>query len=172
MITVLRIGHRAGRDPRIATHCALVSRALGAGRLVYTGEHDGDMEDSVRSIVKSWGGDFEISYEKSWRSAIKDFKGATVHLTMYGMPIGEKMPAIRKAKSKDVLLIVGGEKVPSEVYHIVDHNIAVGSQPHSEVAALAVFLHEYFGGGELQKDFPGAKIRVIPQERGKKTMKE
>jgi tRNA (cytidine56-2'-O)-methyltransferase len=170
MITVLRIGHRAGRDPRIATHCALVSRALGADRLIYTGEHDGDMEDSVCSIVKSWGGTFEISHEKSWRSAIKDFKGATVHLTMYGMPICEKMPAIRK--SKDVLLIVGGEKVPSEVYHIVDYNIAVGSQPHSEVAALAVFLHEYFQGKETSKDFPGGKIRVIPCEKGKKTVKE
>jgi tRNA (cytidine56-2'-O)-methyltransferase len=170
MITVLRIGHRAGRDPRIATHCALASRALGAGRLLYTGEKDSGMEESVRSIVSNWGGDFEISYEKSWRGVIKGFKGTTVHLTMYGMPIAGKMPAIRKAG--DVLLIIGGEKVPSEVYHIVDHNVSVGSQPHSEVAALAVFLHEYFGGKELSKSFRKAKIRVIPQEKGKRTVNE
>ncbi|MFH0956763.1 MAG: tRNA (cytidine(56)-2'-O)-methyltransferase [Candidatus Aenigmatarchaeota archaeon] len=170
MITVLRIGHRAGRDPRIATHCALTARALGAGKLLYTGEHDSDMEDSVRKISAHWGGPFSISYEKSWRGVIKGFKGETVHLTMYGMPLARKMPAIRKAK--DVLLIIGGEKVPSEVYHIVGHNVAVGSQPHSEVAALAVFLHEYFGGKELQKSFPGGKINVVPQEKGKKTVTE
>jgi tRNA (cytidine56-2'-O)-methyltransferase len=170
MITVLRIGHRAGRDPRIATHCALTSRALGAEKLLYTGEHDSDMEESVKKISAHWGGDFHISYEKSWRSVIKGFRGKTVHLTMYGMPIAGKIPAIRKAK--DVLLIIGGEKVPSEVYHIVDYNVSVGSQPHSEVAALAIFLHEYFQGKELSKGFPGAKIGVIPQEKGKKTVTE
>lgn len=167
MITVLRIGHRAGRDPRIATHCALAARALGAERLIYTGEKDSGMEESVRSIVRNWGGEFGISYEKGWRTAVKGFKGATVHLTMYGMPLAGKMPAIRKAK--DVLVIIGGEKVPTEVYHSVDHNVAVGNQPHSEVAALAVFLHEYFGGSELSSDFPRGKMRVVPQEKGKMT---
>ena len=29
-IEVLRLGHRVGRDPRITTHLALVSRAMGA----------------------------------------------------------------------------------------------------------------------------------------------
>lgn len=169
MITVLRIGHRAGRDPRIATHCALAARALGAERHVYTGEKDSGMEESVRSIVRNWGGDFGISYEKGWRGVIKGFKGKTVHLTMYGMPLAQKMPAIRK--SADVLVIIGGEKVPSEVYHTVDFNVAVGSQPHSEVAALSIFLHEYFGGKELKMEFPGAKISVVPKEKGKCTVK-
>jgi tRNA (cytidine56-2'-O)-methyltransferase len=166
MITVLRIGHRAGRDPRIATHCALAARALGAEKLIYTGEKDSGMEESILSIVRNWGGNFSISYEKSWKGIIKGFKGTTVHLTMYGMPIAGKMPAIRKAG--DVLLIIGGEKVPSEVYHIVDHNVSVGNQPHSEVAALAVFLHEYFGGKELSAGFGKAKITVIPQAAGKR----
>jgi tRNA (cytidine56-2'-O)-methyltransferase len=170
MITVLRLGHRAGRDPRISTHCALVARAFGADNLIYTGEKDSDMEDSVIKIVKNWGGPFKISHEKAWKKVIKGFGGTSVHLTMYGMPLSEKIGKIRK--SKDLLVIIGGEKVPSEVYHAVDYNVAVGSQPHSEVAALAVFLHEYFGGSELSFGFPGARIGVVPDERGKKTIKE
>ena len=58
--------------------------------------------------------------------------------------------------------------MPPEIYALADSNIAVSSQPHSEVAALAVFLHEYFDGKELEKKFKNAKIRVVPQERGKK----
>ena len=29
-VTILRLGYRLGRDPRITTHLALVARALGA----------------------------------------------------------------------------------------------------------------------------------------------
>jgi tRNA (cytidine56-2'-O)-methyltransferase len=168
MITVLRIGHRIGRDPRIATHCSLVSRALGADSIAYSGEKDPEMEDSVRKIVSNWGGSFTISHEKSWRKAVSGFRGTTVHLTMYGLPLGESIGRIRK--SRDVMVIVGGEKVPSEVYQKADYNVAVGNQPHSEVAALAIFLHEYSQGKELPGKFTGAKIRVIPCERGKKTV--
>ena len=41
---------------------------------------------------------------------------------------------------KPAVVVVGGTKVPSEVFHLSDYNISVGNQPHSEVAALAVFL--------------------------------
>jgi len=33
---------------------------------------------------------------------------------------------------------------------------------------LAVFLDRLFEGQELSKEFEGAKIRIIPQTRGKK----
>ncbi len=166
MITVLRIGHRAGRDPRIATHCALTSRALGAERIVYTGEKDSDMEKSVRKIVDNWGGPFEITYEKSWRKVLKDSGAKSVHLTMYGLPLQNEISKIRKAR--DVIIIIGGEKVPMEVYNTVDHNVAVTSQPHSEVASLAVFLHEYQQGKGLDKKFKNAKMSLVPQKCGKK----
>ena len=169
MITVLRLGHRAGRDPRISTHCALVARAFGAGRIIYSGEHDSDFERSVTSIVKNWGGPFEISYEKRWKWVIKSFMGKKVHLTMYGIPLQKKIAAIRKYKN--ILVIVGGQKVPAEAYNMVDHNISITSQPHSEVAALAVFLHELQSGKQLSMRFRDAKLRVVPQEIGKKTVK-
>jgi tRNA (cytidine56-2'-O)-methyltransferase len=169
MITVLRLGHRAGRDPRISTHTALVARAFGAERLLYSGERDSDMEASVRDISKRWGGSFSISHEKDWRRFIKGFSGKKVHLTMYGIPLSGKITEIRKAG--DLLVIIGGEKVPAEVYGMSDYNVSVTGQPHSEVAALAVFLHEFFRGRELFLEFPGAEIAVEPQERGKKTVK-
>ncbi len=168
MITVLRLGHRVGRDPRISTHCALVARAFGAASLIYSGEHDLGLEKSVRSIVENWGGPFEIRHESGWRSVIRDFRGKSVHLTMYGLPVMEKIGEIRK--SKNILVIIGGQKVPAEVYHMVDFNVGVTGQPHSEVAALAVFLHELQQGKELGKTFRNRKISVIPQERGKKTV--
>jgi tRNA (cytidine56-2'-O)-methyltransferase len=164
MITVLRLGHRAGRDPRISTHCALVARALGAGKLIYTGEHDSGMEESVRDIVKNWGGPFEIKHEKGWRKVVKDFPGKSVHLTMYGLPLQKEIGKIRR--TRNMLVVIGGEKVPMEVYHAVDYNIAVTGQPHSEVAALGIFLHGYTGGKE--KTFRNARISVVPQKCGKK----
>ena len=39
-LDVLRLGYRLGRDPRITTHLALVSRALGANRFLLAGDED------------------------------------------------------------------------------------------------------------------------------------
>ena len=77
------------------------------------------------------------------------------------------MDRIRNAK-KDILIVVGSEKVPSEMYQLADFNVAVGNQPHSEVAALAVFLDWYFEGKELRKEFGNARLKIVPQKRGKK----
>ena len=39
-IEVLRLGHRVGRDPRITTHLALVSRAMGVKKFTLAGDKD------------------------------------------------------------------------------------------------------------------------------------
>jgi tRNA (cytidine56-2'-O)-methyltransferase len=166
MITVLRLGHRRSRDARISTHCGLVARALGADRIVYTGENDEKLLESVRNVADNWGGPFEATYEKSWKSVVRNFNGTSVHLTMYGLPFQEELKKIDL--KKDILVIVGGEKVPGEVYHAVDFNLAVTSQPHSEIAALAVFLDRLQSGAELGRSFSGAKLRVKPMARGKR----
>jgi len=36
------------------------------------------------------------------------------------------------------------------------------------VSALAVFLHELFEGREMEREFEGARLRIVPQERGKR----
>ena len=41
MITVLRLGHRKGRDKRITTHVGLVARAFGADELLISTKDEG-----------------------------------------------------------------------------------------------------------------------------------
>lgn len=171
MITVLRLGHRRGRDDRISTHVGLTARQFGADSVIYSGAHDEKMMESLRDLGERWGGDFTVQYREDWRNVVNEFPGVVVHLTMYGIPLSDKMPAIRdNTEVEDLLIIVGGEKVPADVFEMADHNVAVGNQPHSEVAALAVFLHDRFEGEELDHDFSGAQIRVVPQDQGKKTV--
>jgi len=169
MILVLRLGHRTIRDKRISTHCALVARAFGADKILYSGERDLELEESVKKVVKKWGDNFAIEYVKNWKKVLMSFSGKKIHLTMYGIPLTERVKDIRKLK--DIMVIIGGEKVPYEVYKLSDMNISVTNQPHSEVAALAVFLHEYYEGREFKHTFSGAKVRIIPQEKGKNLVK-
>ncbi len=168
-VTVLRLGHRRERDKRISTHVGLVARAFGASEIVYSGEEDARLLESVNSVALEWGGPFKAAYQKEWKRFMKNFQGIKVHLTMYGIPFQEKLPEIRSA-GKDVLVVVGGEKVPPEAYHLADYNLAVTSQPHSEVAALAVFLYEYHEHREPV--FKSPRKMIVPQERGKKVIEK
>ncbi len=163
-IEVLRLGHRFARDKRISTHLGLVSRAFGAEKLVMD-VHDPHVEGSILQIVSEWGGSFSVNSTIDWRRYIRDFDGDSIHLTMYGININ-KAPESVLSGDRDKLVVLGGKKVPSEVYQLADYNIAIGNQPHSEVAALAVYLDRLYKGVELDKEFSGRK-RVIPQERGK-----
>jgi len=163
MLKVLRIGHRPARDKRVTTHVALVARALGANSVMIAGK-DEDIEKTVRSVVSRFGGEFEISSGANWKSEMKSWDGLKVHLTMYGLPLDDIMP---KIKGKDVMVVVGAEKVPGEVYQMADFNVAVSNQPHSEVAALALFLDRYFEGTELKSSFKGSRLTIVPNARGK-----
>ena len=98
---------------------------------------------------------------------MKNFKGLKVHLTVYGLPFQEKIQAIRK--SRDILVIVGGEKVPPEIYNLVDYNISVGLQPHSEVSAIGIFLYEL--NARKFASFKNPKLEIVPQGRGKKVIR-
>ena len=167
-ILVLRLGHRAGRDPRISTHCGLVARALGANGIVYSGEKDQGLLESIKRVMEEWGGSFEVSYEKNYMSLIRNWKGKVAHLTMYGVPIQNSIESI--SKEKNLLVVIGGEKVPPEVYKISDWNVSITSQPHSEIAALAIFLDRLQRGKELGKKFTKSRKRIVPQERGKKVI--
>jgi len=167
-VFVLRLGHRKKRDKRVTTHVCLAARALGAGGVILSGEKDESVMESVKRTVKKWGGNFSLEYDGNWRAVIKDAKRkgfAIVHLTMYGEGLLDAIPQL-KAKRK-LLVVVGAGKVPGELYSIADFNVSVTNQPHSEVAALAVFLHALFDGRELNKRFPGALVRIVPQKKGK-----
>ncbi len=167
MITVLRLGHRRGRDDRISSHVGLTARQFGADRIIYAGEEDSNMVESVRDVVDRWGGPFQVEYRESYRPLIREFDGTTVHLTMYGESFRENIGGIRNRDS-DVLVVVGSQKVPRDVYDLVDYNLAVGHQPHSEVAAVAVFLYE-LTGREISDKFEEAEVRVKPSKKDKLT---
>lgn len=163
-ITVLRLGHRPERDKRITTHVCLTARALGASRVVIA-EEDERVVTGVRDVARRFGGAFEVESGTGYRPLLRSFTGTKVHLTMYGLPMPDVVPRIDRAR--DLLVIVGAEKVPREVYDLVDHNVAVGNQPHSEVAALALFLYALQGDAVFERPFPGGELEVHPSERGK-----
>lgn len=166
MITVLRICHRIGRDKRITTHVALVARAFGANKIVIDTK-DEKIEKNIESVCKRFGGNFKIESGVNIRNLIKKSDSIVVHLTMYGDKLGTSIKKIDK--KKDIMIIVGAEKVPAEIYEMADYNISVGNQPHSEVAALAIFLDRYFDGDWQKKKFNG-EMKIIPNNRGKKIL--
>jgi len=172
-IVVLRWGHRPQRDVRLTTHVALTARALCASGFILADTQDSHIEETVQRISGRWGGNFDFEMGTPWKKAVREWKekgGIVVHLTAYGENIqsSDVLGKIRRMK-KDVMLVVGSQKVPGEFYsnEVSDFNVAVGNQPHSECSALAIFLDRYFEGKELAKSFEKAKLEIIPKERGK-----
>lgn len=166
-IRVLRIGHRYVRDDRTLTHLALVARAFG-GEAIYLQDADQELIKKIEDVNERWGGDFKVIIVERWESIIERERRegrCIVHLTMYGIPIMDRIDELRR--NNKLLIVVGGPKVPSDVYKIADYNIAITSQPHSEIAALAIAMHEIQKGDELNKEFINQRLRIIPSERGK-----
>jgi len=175
-IVVLRWGHRVQRDVRLTTHVALTARALGASGFLLSDVADAAIKATVERVTANWGGTFSFEMGTSWKSTVRDWKakgGIVVHLTAYGENIqaSDVLDRIRNA-GKDVLLLIGSQKVPKEFYssEVSDFNVSIGNQPHSECAAVAVFLDRFFEGTELAKEFENAKTKIMPQKRGKKTI--
>ena len=175
-IVVLRWGHRPQRDARLTTHVALTARALGASGLLLSDTMDEKIKATVEKITRNWGGSFFFEMGIPWKKAVSAWKakgGIVVHLTVYGENIqtSDVLERIRKS-GKPIMVLVGSQKVPREFYSkdVSDFNVAIGNQPHSECAALAVFLDRFFEGKELARDLAEARITVVPQKRGKKTI--
>lgn len=175
---MLRWGHRPQRDARLTTHVALTARALGASGIILSDVEDQKIRETVEKATKDWGGTFFFKMGMSWKKAVKEWKargGITVHLTAYGENIqtSDVLQRIKKS-TKDILIIVGSQKVPKEFFSktFSDFNVAIGNQPHSECASLAVFLDRLFEGEEFELNFENARIKIIPQKRGKKIVRD
>lgn len=163
-LTILRLDHRPFRDKRITTHCALVSRAFGAENFYFSGVEDPTIISVINKINEKWGGTFKIEYCADPIQFTKDFKdndGIIIHLTMYGKNINSQLTEIQKHYNKNILLIVGGSKVPKEYYELANYNVAIGNQPHSEVSALGLILY-MLDNNCLNKEFEDTKIKIIP----------
>ena len=166
-IEVVRIGQRVVRDDRVTTHVALVARAFGANKILMT-EVNPDIKETLEKINETWGGDFSVEFIENWKPIIKlkkenGFK--IVHLSMYGEKINDVQFDLRKEKK--LLIVVGAEKVPREIYEFADYNVGVGSQPHSEISALSILLDRIQQGNQFDKVFSGAKRKIIPTKKGK-----
>jgi|SRR5665648_35624 len=167
-IVVLRIGHRALRDKRITTHVGLTARAFGAEGILLASD-DANIVSSIERISKRWGGDFYIKNDVKIRTEINKWKengGMVVHLTMYGLNLSDVQDSL-KHDGRDLMIVIGAEKVPPEVYELADYNVAVGNQPHSEVAALAVLLDRISDTDILRHSFKGGELEIEPCNRGK-----
>ena len=173
-IAILRLSHRIIRDKRITTHLALTARAFGATEFLYSGDHDSNVEESIEDVCNQWGGDFSVSHIGKSLKFIKDWKangGIVIHLTMYGVELADYLEQLRGIFEENILVVVGGAKVPGSIFELSDYNIAIGHQPHSEVAALAVLLDNVHSGEIRKQKFANAKIEIEPSKRGKQTKK-
>ena len=156
---VLRIGHRPERDKRITTHVALTARAFGASRISFH-RPDSRILETVSDVCKKFGGDFRIETISNPKKFLKEWNGKIIHLTMFGISIDEKVAEIKEF-TEPLLFVVGAEKVPPWVFEFSDYNIAIGNQPHSEVAALSVALSKVYGK-TYNQNFEGGEVKVIP----------
>jgi len=164
---VVRIGQRLVRDDRVTTHVALVARAFGASR-IFMNEVNPEIRETLDKINRTWGGNFSVEFIDSWKPVIKNKKEngfKIVHLTMYGENINDIQPQLKK--EKDLLIVVGAEKVPRDIYEHADFNVSIGSQPHSEVSGLAILLDRIQEGKQFNKTFSNAKRKIIPTKKGK-----
>jgi tRNA (cytidine56-2'-O)-methyltransferase len=159
---------------RLTTHVALSARALGASRFILADATDEKIKETVDKVNSRWGGEFTFEMGTKWKAAVRDWKakgGTVVHLTAYGENVqsSDVLDKIRE-KGRPVMILLGSQKVPREFYspEFSDFNVAVGNQPHSECAALAIFLDRFFYGQSLSKAFKNAKIHIVPQKNGKK----
>jgi tRNA (cytidine56-2'-O)-methyltransferase len=128
------------------------------------------VEESLADVAERWGGGFRLRPDVSWKGETvrwKEAGGKVVHLTMYGSNLPDVIDEIRECEN--ILVVVGAEKVPADMYDLADWNVAVGNQPHSEVAALAVFLDRLFMGRELHGEFEGG-LKIVPSTRGKQVL--
>ena len=167
VIEVVRIGQRLVRDDRVTTHVALVSRAFGAKKIFMT-EVNSEIKESLEKINKTWGGNFVVEFIDKWKTIVKKKKDENfrvVHLTMYGESINDVQEKLRK--EENLLVVVGAEKVPREIYELADYNVGVGSQPHSEISALAILLDRIQKGKQFEKTYPDAIRKIIPTKNGK-----
>jgi tRNA (cytidine56-2'-O)-methyltransferase len=112
-VTVLRLGHRPGRDDRMTTHVGLTARALGADRVVFGGGAT-DAEETAREVTERFGGPFAVERTDEPTGVLRRFEGTIVHLTMYGEPIQAVEADLRAAhREGPLLVVVGAEKVSS-----------------------------------------------------------
>jgi len=142
---------------------------LGADGVIIADQEDKVVESTIRDVTNRFGGPFEIQSGKPWKQAIRDWRaigGRVVHLTAYGLPLPQMLPEIQDT-NHDLLVVVGSEKMPGEIFRLADWNVSITNQPMSEVAALAIFLDWFEQHREFEHEFSKAQVQIVPSKTGK-----
>jgi len=126
-------------------------------------------------VEETWGQGLDlISCGLPWRFYVELWRKRNwpvVHLTMYGVPVDDVVGGLRET-GKPVLVAVGAEKVPTELYELANYNVSVTNQPHSEVSALAIFLDRLYSGQELYYSlYENPRLKVEPSSREKRVIR-
>jgi predicted SpoU family rRNA methylase len=87
-------------------------------------------------------------------------KRITTHVALTSRAFGATKMYLHRSDSRVIETVNDAEKVPPWVFEYSDFNIAIGSQPHSEVSALAIALSKISDDSYNQK-FEGP-IQVVP----------
>jgi tRNA (cytidine56-2'-O)-methyltransferase len=136
---------------------------------------DSGIEKSINEVAQRWGGSFYVRRITNWKNEIRNWKesgGRVLHLTMYGVNLPD---VINEVVTENLLVVVGAEKVPPELYALADWNVAVGNQPHSEVAALAIVLDRLAASSgiePLKSQFSGGEVEIVPKSWGKEVIEK
>ncbi len=161
MIVVLAIG-----KPKYESmvDICLTARALGASSVVLTSsshEMNSKLKRFCSFITNKWGGSFSAQFTSNWKNYMHSKTNyKTVYLTRYGIPIQKQQYSIRSYKN--ILLIISTDKEMPELNKLSDFNISITAQPHSSIAAMAIFLNTYYAGRELSLNFSKAQYKVVP----------
>lgn len=167
-IVVLRLNHRQTRDQRLTTHVCMVARAFNADGVIIADVAAQSQIEKIEKLNSEWGGTFWVRDELSSKKAFEIWKlhdGVVVNLTMYGETIYNVITQLYNdffINNKRIMVIVGSSKVPRFIYERADYNIAITNQPHSEAAALAVFLEKLLGAHAWRNCFSNGSLKVVP----------
>ncbi len=161
-ISILAIGRSTYEEN---LDLCLTSRALGASEITFIGKKSSKLTRYINNLNANWGGKFKVSYAKSYKEVLKaSSKYAKICLTRYGIPLQTKIYTLKTYKN--IVLVVPLNENIKVLQNLTNFNISVSSQPHCGVAAIAVFLHEFYSGRELSMHFENAKYKLVPTEHG------
>ncbi|PSN85648.1 hypothetical protein B9Q13_03480 [Candidatus Marsarchaeota G2 archaeon ECH_B_SAG-G16] len=166
---VLRLNHREKRDDRLTTHVCLVARAFLADGVIISNVKAEKLIKKINEVTEKWGNDFWVLDNLDASQIIKEWKengGVVANLSMYGESIYNILSEIyflHYIKERPLMVIVGSAKVPNEIYQMADFNVSITNQPHSEAAALAIFLEKLNGSKVYSLNAKTAELKVSPR---------
>ena len=161
MIAILVIGKP---NCEYCMDMGLAARAFGASSIIFTTPKNSRVVRYFKGLSARWGGNFNVEFTNDWRKELdvkKNYK--VVYLTRFGVPIRSVESILRTYKN---LVVVVSTTDNKSAIRRADFNVSISTQPHTNISAISVFLHEFYSGRELALHFENARYKVVPAARG------